>query len=62
MEPERIAKKNMKLRIAALRTGTPAHTKTDKRSGEAVSIVVDIRRSTHNAVLCNERRRKYATA
>ena len=58
MEPERIAKKNMKLRIAAFTTGTPAHTKTSNSNGVVVTMLADKRRSTHNAVLCKERRRK----
>lgn len=55
MDPERTAKKNMKFSTAAFMTGTPAQIKASRSKGDAVSMVVDIRRSTHNAVLCKER-------
>jgi len=62
MDPERTAKKNMKFSTAAFITGTPAQIKASRSKGDAVSMVVDIRRSTHNAVLCKERWKKNATA
>lgn len=58
MDPERTAKKNMKFSTAAFMTGTPAQIKASRSKGDAVSMVVDIRRSTHNAVLCKERWKK----